>query len=205
MKKVKKGEVIKMSLVILVLITLVFLFSCAPISSETDAANFTNAMAKSFFAGDENKTKFIASGTITLGSGELNDFTASHFYSDITSSESFAYLSLTYNSSEVTFDGITYILDGTVYLAFFLSSITGGLEGDIVAYGNLSVTKDNNTQDITFDAKYSASFLYADDDDNDVYDFTFSGSVESHVNDFIVEDSSWSITFSSDFFNIFPG
>ena len=57
---------------------------------------------------------------------------------------------------------------------------------------------------IKFDAKYSADFLYTYDDTNGVYDFTFSGSVESHVNDFIVEDSSWSITFSSDFSNIFP-
>ena len=55
-----------------------------------------------------------------------------------------------------------------------------------------------------FDAKYSADFLYTDDDNNDVYDFTFSGNVESYVNDFVVEDSSWSITFSSDLFCIFP-
>ena len=57
---------------------------------------------------------------------------------------------------------------------------------------------------IKFDAKYSANFLYTDDDTNGVYDFTFSGNVESYVNDFVVEDSSWSITFSNDLSCIFP-
>jgi len=75
-----------------------------------------------------------------------------------------------------------------------------GVQGTIILYGSLEVTKDGKNQDILFDAKYTLTFTFTDENHDNIYDYSLTGSIQTYVNDFVVNDSNWSITFSGKMF-----
>lgn len=177
------------------------MFSCQPISSTQDAKNFSNAMIKAFFIGDEAYNKFGISKsdkTVTPGTSNISNFSNSHFGSEL--NDYFTYTKIEFSNSEISYEDARYTVNGTLYCAVDSTFSSDHFEATIILYGSFEVTKDGKTQDVVFDAKYTLTFTVKDEDHDGVYDFNLSGSFLSYVNDFVVNDSSWSITFSGKWF-----
>lgn len=196
----------KFIIVFILLISFTFLFSCAPITNEADAENFTNAMLKGFMMGDsdvqKSKADVFTSTTITydelLESQFSTAFSGSHFASDITTE--FSGVSFTYNNTNLIYNDETYIVSGTVYWVADISISISGFSGTIIAYGNLQVTKNGQTQDVKFDAKYQTTFTVTDENSDGIYSFSFTGSFLAYVNDFVVNNTSWNLSFEGNLF-----
>ncbi len=198
------SAIIKRTFVLLFIFSLfTFFFSCQPISSEEDAQNFSNAMIKAFFVGDEEYNKNKSSElekTITLTSTGVTptDFANSHFSGSIT--DGYDLVKIIFSNSEISYEDSTYIVNGILYCALDVTTNIEGVQGTIILYGSLEVTKDGKNQDILFDAKYTLTFTFTDENHDNIYDYSLTGSIQTYVNDFVVNDSNWSITFSGKIF-----
>lgn len=196
----------KFIFVFILLITFAFLFSCAPISNEADAENFANAMIKGFMMDDsdvqKSTSKAFTSLTITYEELQTSQFptafSGSHFASDITTE--FSGVSFTYNNTNLIYNDETYIVSGKVYWVADISMSLSGFSGTIIAYGNLQVTKNGQTQDVKFDSKYQATFTVTDENHDSIYSFSFNGSFIAYVNDFVVNNNSWNLSFEGNLF-----
>lgn len=208
-----KSNYKKFTFLFLTLILIFFLLGCAPISSQEDAENFTNAMIKGFMIGDtdvsrlSSKDGLYKSSTISTNTINPQDlqtkFTGSHFANDI--SNDFDGITYNYNSTKLIYDNETYIVSGSVHWALNIDPNSTGFKGIFIAYGNLQVSKNGQKQDVViFDAKYDANFTLnlktVDPDGNYIYTINFLGSFISYVNDFVVNKNSWSITFEGQLF-----
>lgn len=195
--------------IIILLITLGFFAGCAPITNEADAENFANAMIKGYFIGDtdvaklENVSKSVKSytmGTVTVtvidNSTLSSKFSNSHFASDITSD--FDGVSYTYNNTNLVYDDNSYFVTGTIYWAVDTSMSSTGISGVIIGYGNLEVTKDGKTQQVSFDTKYTLDFTLSDPDNDSIYSYSLSGSFTTYINDIVVTVNSWTISFEGE-------
>lgn len=185
------------------------MISCQPISSTQDAKNFSNAMIKAFFIGDEDYNKFGISKsdkTVTASNSDItySNFSNSHFSSELNDNGSlnsdFTYVKYEFSNSEISYEDARYTVNGTLYCAVDSTFSSDHFEATIILYGSFEVTKDGKTQDVVFDAKYTLTFTVKDEDHDGVYDFNLSGSFSSYVNDFVVNDSNWPITFSGKWF-----
>ncbi|MFN3411322.1 MAG: hypothetical protein ACK4YF_04095 [Exilispira sp.] len=185
-----------------------FLSSCAPISSQQDAEKFTNAMIKGYMIGDSDvsksalKVSVYTSDTITvteISADQLQSkFSGSHFVSNINTN--FDGVTFTYSSTNLIYDNETYIVSGQVHWALDVFLDSSGFHGVFIAYGTLQVSKNGQNQNVIFDAKYTTDFTLTDSDDDGIYSISFTGSFISYVNDFVVNNSSWSITFEGQLF-----
>ncbi len=194
----QKNFEFKIFSLILILILVFTLFSCAPISNQADAEKFTNAMIKGYFIGDSTNRSIIKSIdnkdiSVTYTGITTENFSGSYFSSEINTDFDLIYY--VYNNSEITYEDTTYIVNGTLYWALDIRMDSEGFHGVIIAYGNLTVETDGRTQDVKFDAKYSVDFTLEDEDNDEIYNYTLSGSILAYVNDFIVNNTNWSITF----------
>lgn len=208
MKSISKKFV---SLIIL-LIIFGFFSGCAPISNEEDAQIFATAMIKGFFIGDtdvaklENVSKLTtdpkSSKTYSIGSVSVTTisgtdlpsyFSGSKFESEVTTN--FEGVSYTYDNTNLIYDDNSYFVSGNIYWAVNISMSSTGFSGVIIGYGNLEITKDGRTQQISFDTKYTLSFTIEDPEHDGIYLYSLSGSFTSYINDIVVTVNSWSISF----------
>ncbi|HPC38429.1 MAG TPA: hypothetical protein PLF21_03860 [Exilispira sp.] len=213
MKSISKKFV---SIIILLIIS-GFFAGCAPITNEADAENFANAMIKGYFIGDtdvaklENVSKLTTDSkntltldTITIANVEESElpskFTGSHFASDINSD--FGGVSYTYDNTNLVYDDNSYFVTGTIYWAVDTSMSSTGFSGVIIGYGNLEVTKDGKTQQVSFDTKYTLDFTLSDPDNDSIFSYSLSGSFTTYINDIVVTVNSWTISFEGEMFFI---
>lgn len=201
------------SILFFLIFFLVFLTGCAPINSEEDAQALANVMLKSFMVGDSDsskanlnpenitKSKAFTSTTITysLDDVDATNFSSSHFSAEINSD--FDFVKFTYDNTTITYEEETYVISGTIYWAVDASISTGGINASLIGFGNLTISKNNGTaQDVSFDTKYEVHFTATDEDNDEIYEFSFTGSIIAYINDFVVTNTSWSLSFSGEMF-----